>query len=270
MEDIRTSFSAGAEAWASYNRKPLGRIRRQVTWHNLAPSLPPIANADDPPCVLDAGGGSGELALCLAERGYRVWLLDCAPAMLDQAREAAQDLSNGARARLTFCLMDAEDAPHSFAVGFFDAISCHTLIEYVPEPRRTLYSLAGLLRQGGLLSLSFRNRHVEALRQIWSRGNPAGALATLDDGAFCSGLFNLPGMTYTAEEACTWLRDLGLTVSAVCGVRVFADFVPPERLHDPEFFDTLLRLEKAVAGRPPYMLLARYVHLLSQKCDGVP
>jgi S-adenosylmethionine-dependent methyltransferase len=275
MNESKTQFNTGAEAWASYNREPLGRIRREVTWYNLALHLPPIAHADDPPCVLDAGGGTGELAVRLAECGYQVWLLDCAPAMLDEARKAAQELPDVARARLSFCLMDAEEAPRSFAPGTFDVITCHTLIEYVPEPRRTLCSLAGLLRDGGLLSLSFRNRHGarllgarEALRQTGSRGDPAGALATLENGAFCASLFNLPGMAYTTQEACEWLGNLGLAVSAVCGVRLFADFVPSERLKDPEFFDILLRLEKAVASRPPYMLLARYVHLLSHKRDA--
>jgi S-adenosylmethionine-dependent methyltransferase len=272
MSESKTRFDAGAEAWESYNRTPLGRIRREVTWYNLAPYLPPIANPDDPPCVLDAGGGTGELAVHLAQLGYQVWLLDCAPAMLDLARKTVQELPDVVRARLSFCLMDAEDAPLAFPPGFFDAISCHTLIEYVPEPRRALNSLARLLRDGGLLSLSFRNRHRarplvarEALRQNLSRGDPAGALAALDEGPFCASLFNLSGMAYTTQEVCAWLSDLDLAVAAVCGVRLFADFVPPERLYDPEFFDILLRLEKAVAFRPPYMLLARYIHLLSHK-----
>ena len=103
--DSREGFSAGAEAWADYNRQPLGRIRHEVTWHNLAPHLPDLAVTGNPPRVLDAGGGSGELALRLAQRGYRVWLLDYAPAMLDQARQAAQALPDEARARLTFCLL---------------------------------------------------------------------------------------------------------------------------------------------------------------------
>ena len=89
-EDTRARFDAGAKTWAGYNAKPLGRIRREVTWCNLVPHLPAVTDAEDPPRVLDAGGGSGELALRLAQRGYRVWLLDYAPAMLHQAQRAAR------------------------------------------------------------------------------------------------------------------------------------------------------------------------------------
>jgi S-adenosylmethionine-dependent methyltransferase len=265
MEDTKARFDAGAEAWASYNQQPLGRIRREVTWHNLAPHLPDVSAGQDPPRVLDAGGGSGELALRLVRRGYRVWLLDYAPGMVDQAREASGDLPDGLRARLSFCIATAEEAAHSFPPRFFDAITCHTLIEYLPNPRATLASLSSLLGEGGLLSVSFVNRHAELLRQVWSRHDPAGALSGLAGGAFRATLFDVPGETYTAEQVSAWLTDLGLGIAATCGVRAFADYVPRERLEDPEYLDTLLQLEKAVANRPPYMLLARYVHLLARR-----
>ena len=41
--------------------------------------------------------------------------------------------------------------------------------------------------------------------------------------------------------------------------------VPRERLDDADFVEALLCLEKAVASRPPYNLVARYVHLLASK-----
>jgi len=265
LTDARARFDAGAEAWTRYNQKPLGRIRREVTWHNLAPYLPDVASAQEPPRLLDAGGGSGELALRLAQRGYRVWLLDYAPAMLEQARHAAQALSDEVQARLTFSLMPISESPEAFAPGFFDAILCHTLIEYLPEPRDALRALASLLREGGLLSVSFVNRHAEVLRQVWSRGDPAGALTKLEGGAFCASLFDLSGMAYTAEEVSGWLADIGLTLTKSLGVRVFADYVQHDRLDEPEFFDALLRLEMAAASKSPYHLLARYAQLLAHK-----
>jgi S-adenosylmethionine-dependent methyltransferase len=265
MTDSRTRFDAGAEAWADYNQRPLGRIRHEVTWHNLLPHLPDVVDAARPRCILDVGGGSGEMACKLVQRGYRVWLLDYAPAMLEQARLAAQTLPDEARSRLTLCPMAAEDASQSFPAGSFEAILCHTLIEYLPEPHATLRALTHLLGGGGLLSVSFVNHHAEIFRQVWSHDDPGGALARLERGAFCAKLFDVPGMAYTAREVEGWLADLGLVVAAVCGVRVFADYVPHERLDDAAYFDALLRLEVSVASRPPYNLVARYVQLIANK-----
>jgi S-adenosylmethionine-dependent methyltransferase len=204
----------------------------------------------------------------LAQRGYRIWLLDYAPAMLEQAQQAAQALPDEVQGRLTFCLMPVSSASDSFAPGFFDAIFCHTLIEYLSEPRDALRSLACSLRDGGLLSLSFVNRHAEVLRQVWSRGDPAGALTKLEGGAFCASLFDLSGVSYAAEEVSGWLVDMGLTMTENLGVRIFADYVPDERLAEAEFFDALLRLEILSAAQRPYHLLARYVHLLAHKNVG--
>ena len=262
---MQARFGAGAQAWADYNREPLGRIRREVTWHNLVQYLPAITDPEQPPCVLDAGGGSGELALQLVRRGYRVWLLDYAPAMLEQAREAAKTLPDELRARLNFCHAGVEASADLFAPSSFDVITCHTLLEYLSEPYTALRTLSGLLCEGGLLSVSFVNRHAGVLRQVWSKDDPAGALEGLEDSEFSASLFGIAGTAFAAEEISASLTDLGFTVAATCGVRVFADYVPHEHLEDPEYFDALLRLEKAVASRPPYMLLARYVHLLVRK-----
>ena len=272
--DARDRFDARAQAWADYNRRPLGHIRREVTWHNLLPYLPAVTDPQNPPRILDAGGGSGELALQLIRLGYRAWLLDYAPGMLAEARKAAEDLAEEERARLSFCLLSVEDASHSFDPGFFDAITCHTLIEYVPHPQTALSHLATLLAEHGLLSVSFVNLHAQVLRKVWLQQDPVAALAQLELGqrgagtptenAFCASLFDVSGIAYTCEQVSIWLSALGLRVVAERGVRVFADYLPPRRLEDPAFFDALLRLEKDVADRMPYRQLARYVHLLAR------
>ena len=265
IADSRARFNIGAEAWAEYNQRPLGRIRQEVTWQNLVLNLPMVHDMEHPPRALDAGGGSGELALSLVQRGYRVWLSDYASAMLDQARQGAQSLPADILARLTFCQMSVDEAVESFTPRSFDVIACHTLIEYLSDPRASLKALAGLLRDGGLLSVSFVNRHAEVLRQAWSKADPQGALAALETDGFCATLFDVPGVAYTAEEVGGWLREEGLIITGPYGVRVFADYVSRERLDEPDFFEALLRLEKAVASRPPYNQLARYIQLLGQK-----
>jgi S-adenosylmethionine-dependent methyltransferase len=266
--DSQARFDAGAQAWSDYNQQPLGRIRREVTWRNLAPYLPTVKDTGPVPRVLDAGGGSGELALRLVQHGYRVWLLDYSPAMLEQARLAARDLAPQARDLLTLCQMAVDDVPHEFCAGSFDSITCHTLVEYLPHPPDSLGILAGLLCDGGVLSVSFVNRHAEVLRQAWSRTDPAGALATISSGVFCASLFDLPGKAYTAGQVTTWLAELGLHVEALCGVRAFADWMPRQRLHDPAFFDDLLRLERLASRQSPYRDIARYQQIVARKAPG--
>jgi S-adenosylmethionine-dependent methyltransferase len=271
IEDWRTRFDAGAEAWVAYNRQPLGRIRCEVTWHNLACHLPAIPDPGHPPLVLDAGGGSGELALRLVQHGYRVCLLDHAPAMLDQARRAAGGLPPQARARLSLCSLAVGDALASFGPASFDVVTCHTVLEYLPDPRAIVGDLAGLLRESGLLSVSCVNRHAEALRRVSVQTDPAetpAAPAAIDGDAFCAALFDLPGTAYTSEEVAAWLTDAGLGVVACYGVRAFADYVASDCLEEPAFYDALLGLELAAASCAPYCLLARYVHLIARKPAG--
>jgi hypothetical protein len=122
-----------------------------------------------------------------------------------------------------------------------------------------------LLSEGGLLSVSFVNRHAQVFRQVWACGDPDGALARLETDAFCAKLFDVSGRAYTSEDVKGWLADLGLAVTAACGVRAFADYVPSEGLDDADTFDALLRLEMAVASRAPYCLVARYIHLITNK-----
>jgi S-adenosylmethionine-dependent methyltransferase len=265
MDGTAARFDAGAAAWASYNQAPLGRIRHEITWHNLLPCLPAVADAQRPPHILDAGGGSGEMALRLVGCGYRVWLLDSGPAMLEQAIKSARSLPAEARGRLIPCVMAVEDAAQAFAPRTFDAIFCHTLIEYLPEPRAALGALVPLLQPGGLLSVSFVNRHAQVLRHIWSEHDLAAAEVSLRGStAFCAPLFGIQGEAHTAEEVAAWLDALGLAVVAVRGVRAFADFVPADHLADPAFLDALLELERAAAERPPYKQIARYVQLLAR------
>jgi hypothetical protein len=49
------------------------------------------------------------------------------------------------------------------------------------------------------------------------------------------------------------------------GVRIFADYLPAEKLDNPEFFARLLELETAAGTLHPYRLIARYTQLLGRK-----
>ena len=81
----RIAVDRGAEDHdEGLGRNPVGLVFRHVFQERLTEMLPPAGR------VLDLGCGTGEDALFLAGRGYRVLGLDPAPARIEAAREKAR------------------------------------------------------------------------------------------------------------------------------------------------------------------------------------
>ena len=95
--------------------------------------------------ALDAGCGTGFLALELAGRGHRVTAVDFAPAMLQEARRKAAQ--HGASIR--FEEADAEQLP--FASGSFDLAVSRHLLWTLPHPEAAIDEWIRVLRPGGRL-----------------------------------------------------------------------------------------------------------------------
>ncbi len=104
------------------------------------------------PLVLDVGTGTGRLPrLLLQEEGFRgrVIGVDYALRML---REAAQQRPGDER-----CLWVQQEASRlPFADATFTAVTCLEVLEFTPNPRRTLQELVRVLQPGGLLLVSNR------------------------------------------------------------------------------------------------------------------
>jgi hypothetical protein len=72
------------------------------------------------------------------------------------------------------------------------------------------------------------------------------------------------GHRFTVDEATGLLVGAGFEVTAVHGVRVFADLVPGSLLDlEPGATAALVELERAVSERPEYLPLATQLHLLA-------
>src|SRR5262249_32969760 len=105
-----------------------GRVRLTLVLERLAEVLPP-----PPAAILDAGGGSGVVAVPLAERGYDITLLDASDEMLRIARERAAEA--GVELQIAHGTLEELVAP---AGGPFDAIACHAVLMYVEDPASVL------------------------------------------------------------------------------------------------------------------------------------
>ena len=203
-----------------------------------------------PATVVDAGGGTGQLAVALARHGYRVTVVDTSAAMLATCAQRAADEGGGVAGRVATVQGDAADLPGLLGPGGQDAAVCHDLVTRVDDQAALLASLAGVLAPGGVLSLGFANRDWLALR-AGRRGDHAAALRAVRGGE-----------AMTLAEAETELEKAGFELVTASGVGVFADAGDDEL--DPGELATLVQLERLVAGREPYRSSARTLHLVAR------
>ena len=226
--------------------------RAAVVWDALDPLLD-----HGPLDVVDIGGGTGGSAVRLAELGHRVSVVDPSPdalaALGRRAREVGVDVA--AHQGDLSSLLDVV-RPDSV-----DLVLCHGVLEVVPDPVAALATIRTVLRPGGHLSLLVAQRSAAVLARAMA-GHLVQARELLDETA----PVGRAGRRFTQDEAAAALSAAGLTVTAVHGVRVFADLVPGSLLElESGAAAALVELEQAVARRPDYLSLATQLHFTARR-----
>jgi S-adenosylmethionine-dependent methyltransferase len=222
-----------------------GRVGFELLVGQVLEALPAA-----PATVVDAGGGTGQLAVALARHGYRVTVVDTSPAMLATCAQRAADEGGEVAGRVATVQGDAADLPGLLGPGALEAAVCHDLLTHVEDRAALLASLAGVLAEGGVLSLGFANRDWLALRS-GRRGDHAAALRLVESGE-----------AMTLAEVEVELDKAGLALVAAYGVGVFAEAGDDDL--DRAERQRLVELERLVAGREPYRSSARTLHLVAR------
>ena len=254
-----SGFDTRLDAFRQWRESPWGRLRYILTEANLLRHLDPA-----PQRVLDVAGGNGLDAVRLAARGHEVTVLDPAGAMLHEAMEHAEKLD--VSDRLHVVQAPAEDAPELFAADSFDVVLCHNLLQYVEDRRAMLAAVLAPLRPDGLLSVLAPNADSDALRTAIRGLDPRRALRELDSDTSYVDLLDMMLPACTAGETMANLAELGLGLVTRYGVRCVCDYITDDAAkHDPRFFAELERLELAMSDRMPYLLTARFFHLIARR-----
>ncbi|MBK8469581.1 MAG: class I SAM-dependent methyltransferase [Actinomycetales bacterium] len=219
--------------------------------------------------VLDLGGGTGELAVPLAELGPTlvadVTVVDPSPdALAALGRRAGE---SGVQDRVQAHQGDADTLAELLPGRQFDLVCCHGVLEIVDDPVATLRVLAGALVDDGHLSLLVAGR----LAAVWARAlagelEQACTVLTSADGRW--GLHDpLPRRFDLAQ-----LRELvvaaGLELDSWHGTRLLGDLVPSNAIDTEADRAALLGLEEALAGHPAYPFLGELgagLHLLARR-----
>ena len=126
-----TRFRSEAGKYAAYLETPEGRLRLDLAFANLRELLPERQGSNSLR-ALDLGGGTGAIAVRLAQLGFHVTLLDSSQAMLDIAQSATREAGVGDQ--VTVQHRDVTELSSLFNARSFDVIVCHNLLEYVDDP----------------------------------------------------------------------------------------------------------------------------------------
>jgi ubiquinone/menaquinone biosynthesis C-methylase UbiE len=169
--------------------------------------------------MLDVGTGPARvpIALCRADRLFRVLGIDLALPMLDLARRNVADAELTDRIR--FARGDAKNLP--FPDGRFEAVVSNTIIHHIPDPGPALAEMARLVAPGGTLMVRDLARpagvaELDALVELYAADEPIPARnlfrdslhasLTLDEvRAIVEGLGLPPeGVALTSDRHWTW------------------------------------------------------------------
>ena len=244
-----------------------GTARTAVIWGALDPVLA-AGGQSGALDVLDIGGGTGGFAVRVAELGHQVVVVDPSPDALAALGRRAQE--RGVADRVTGHQGDASSLLDVVAAGSVDVVLCHGVLEYVDDTAAALASIAEVLRPGGTLSLLVSQRHAAVIARAMA-GHFQQARALLDGDTTSTGPTGPTGgrgtgRRFTHEELTALLPAAGFSVTAIHGIRVFADLVPGSLLDlEPGATAALVELEQAVAERSEYLPLATQLHVIAKR-----
>lgn len=258
----RERFESGASKYATYLETPEGRLRSDLTFANLEDFLP-LRQAQNSLCALDLGCGTGSMAIRLARLGIHVTLLDSSQEMLETAKRAAREA--GVTERIALKHGDAAELENLFPAGSFDVILCHNVLEYVDDPEAVLCSSARALRDSSaIFSVLVRNQGGEVLKAALQAGDLGGAENTLAADWGQESLYGGSVRLFRSESLQAMLKAASLAITAERGVRIIADYLPPQVSRSAEY-ERIVKLERKLGSRPEFAGIARYLHYLARR-----
>jgi S-adenosylmethionine-dependent methyltransferase len=245
----------------SLRADPRTAIRTAVVWETLQGLLAGMDRTSLD--VVDVGGGTGGLAVPVAQLGHRVTVVDSSPDALAALQRRVADAGLGDR--VVARQGDAGALAPSLGAGSADLVLCHGVLEYVDDPRAAVLDAVALLRPAGLISVLVAQRLGAVLARALS-GRFAQARRLLDDPNGRGSEHDPMPRRFDEVSVLELFAGRDLRVRAVHGVRLFTDLLPGALVDgDPEAAAALLELERAAGhhlAHPALTAMAAQLHLV--------
>jgi S-adenosylmethionine-dependent methyltransferase len=255
----------------SLRSDPRTAVRTAVVWETLEALLGDrVAGGDRSPLdVVDVGGGTGGLAVPLAQLGHRVVVVDPSPDALAALQRRVTDA--GVPDRVTAHQGDAGALAASLGEAVADLVLCHGVLEHVDDPRAAVLDALAVLRPGGLVSILVAQRLGAVLARALS-GRFDQARRLLDDPGDHAGPHDPSPRLFDEVSVLELFAGRDVQVRAVHGVRLFTDLLPGALVDgDPEAAQALLDLERAAShhtAHPALTAVAAQLHIVLELPAG--
>lgn len=247
-----------------YGKDGIIEYKRQRVRAHLLRQLPPGAQ------LLELNCGTGEDAIFLANRGFRIHATDISEGMLNKAAEkiSEQGIQGIGLERCSFTQLEQlqKRGPYDAVFSNFGGLNCTGALDQV------LISLDALVRPGGTVTLviisrfclwetllALRGRFRTAFRRLWSR---AGRQARVEGSAFTCWYY-APQYVRRHMPACFELQS----VEGLCTI------VPPSYIEHfadrhTRAFRLLRRWEDRLKDRWPWKYMGDYFIISFRKRSG--
>jgi SAM-dependent methyltransferase len=218
--------------------------------------------------VVDAGCGTGRMAVALALEGHSVTGIDYHRPSLNEARARAK------RAKVAIDLIESDlllslrQSPSESA----SIVLCLEVLYTCPDYREILQEIRRILRPGGLLLASVASRFF-LLTTLLRKGKLSAAerVATKHEGLLPLARAPAYYRWFTANEAESLLCDLGMDILSVEPIARFygdgydgmAGVLDVDALRSHAELDALHRIEGAAL--PRYPDLAKYIYVAARR-----
>ena len=182
---------ASARAWEGLYRGSVDRLSYNFVTRQRA--VENLLEGHTGSNVIDLGCGTGDLVSFYASKGSRYTGLDISEKMIERAK--SNFAGAGSSGQICFMTGDCENL--SFPSGEFDTLSAIALIEYLPDPNKTVSECSRVLKSGGYAIISvphkscinFKVRDIlaparQALFPLYQKLK-GGALSVMKDPCHC-------------------------------------------------------------------------------------
>jgi ubiquinone/menaquinone biosynthesis C-methylase UbiE len=234
--DVEDYYDEKAPFYDGEYKTPFFDLYRVITWENMKKFLP------EKGVILDAGGGTGEWAIKLAEKGYSLVLTDISKGMLRQARLKLEEkgIKNVVLQHLDIRNMSCfQDETFDMVLAQGDVLS------YCGDAEKAVQELYRVVKSGCYCIASVDSLHSCVLNLIkmeyWD------VLETLlqKSEAQLHGGFTIH--YFTPRSLGTLFEDAGFNVVRIVGKPVFLSNIPPETaynlLRDTKTFEKIMGIE---------------------------